>query len=129
MRVLLINPILGLIQRSRMLKTFVAPILPMGIGSLAPVIDEMGVEVKVIDQFANKISDSALLNEIKAYSPDMIGFSCLTQVMHKVQILVREIRKFSEAVIVLGGIHPTLFAGQLLSNGVADVIVRGEGER
>jgi len=129
MKVLLINPITELIQRSRKLKTFVAPILPMGIGSLAAVINEMGVEVKVIDQFANRISDSALLNEIKAYSPDMIGFSCLTQAMHKVEILVREIRKFSEAVIVLGGIHPTLFADQLLSSGVADVIVRGEGER
>lgn len=128
MKVLLINPITRLVQKSRKLRTFFAPIPPLGIASIAAVLEKEGIEVKVIDQFANKISNNGLLNEIREYSPDIIGFSCLSPVIENVKLLVEKIRTFSNALIVLGNIHPTIFSKELLEQKVADVIVRGEGE-
>lgn len=128
MKVLLINPSARLIERSRKLKTFISAVLPTGIAYIASILKDNGVDVKVLDQFANHMPDSLLLKEIRDYAPDIIGFSCLTMVMNNVKALVEDIRTFSNAVIVLGNIHPTIFADRLLKEKIADVIVRGEGE-
>lgn len=128
MKVLLINPTSSLVEKSHKLKTFFSPIPPLGIASIAGVLEMEGTEVKVIDQFANKISCKRLLNEIRDYCPDIIGFSCLTPVMTNVQRLVNEIRSFSNSLIILGNIHPTIFAEEVLRGGIADIVVRAEGE-
>lgn len=128
MKILLINPTTSLVENSPKLKTFFAPILPTGLAIIAAVLKSAGMDVKIIDQFANKIKNDLLISEIKRYSPDIIGFSCITPVMNNVKMLVKEIRKFSSSPIILGGIHPTIFSEELLKNGTADCIVRGEGE-
>lgn len=128
MKILLINPAPTLMETSVQWKTFVSPIAPLGIASIAAFIEQQGIEVKIIDQVARKMPNVRLLSEIKSYAPDVIGFSCLTLVMSNVKILSDEIRKFTDAVIVLGNIHPTLFADELLKRKIADVVVRGEGE-
>lgn len=115
-------------EKSRRLRTFFSPILPMGIASIAAVLEKENMEVKIIDQFANKMPNKKLLENIREYSSDIIGFSCLTSVISNVEILIREIRTFSNALIVLGNIHPTIFADTLLKNKIADVVIRGEGE-
>ena len=48
--------------------------------------------------------------------------------MGNVRVLISEIRKFSKAVFILGNIHPTIFAEEVLKEGLADIVVRGEGE-
>jgi len=68
------------------------------------------------------------LGQIKRYDPDVIGISCITPVINNVKFLVNEIRKFNKATIVLGNIHPTIFAEEILKERVGDIVVRGEGE-
>lgn len=128
MKVLLINPNSNLVEKSRKLRTFLAPILPLGLASIAAVVENAGFEVKIIDQFASKISSEMLLDEVKRYSPEVIGFSCLTPVMTNVKMLVQKTRNFSNALIVLGNIHATIFAEELLREATADIVVKGEGE-
>ncbi len=128
MKVLLINPNTGSVEKSVKLRVFFAPILPTGIGTIAAVLENAGIQVRVMDQFATRMSDDKLLAQIKEYDADIIGISCLTPVMKKVRMLIPEIRRFSKAKIVLGGMHPTIFAKELLEEKIADVVVRGEGE-
>ncbi len=129
MRVVLINPTSRLFEASPSLKKFVAPILPLGLASIAAVLEENGgIEIHIVDQFAQQLSNEALLMRLRELSPDLVGFSCLTSVMDNVKSLVQGLRTFTHATVVLGGIHPTLFAEQLLQEGVADVVIRGEGE-
>jgi len=127
-KVLLVNPNSMLVEKSRKLRTFLTPILPLGVASIAAVLEKEGIEVKVIDQFANKISSHEFLDKVKSYNPDIIGISCITPVMGNVRFLINEIRKFSKAVLLLGNIHPTIFTEELLREGLADIVVRGEGE-
>lgn len=128
MKVLFINPTTRLIEENQRWRTFITPILPLGIASIAAVLEREGIEVKIIDQVAAKMSNVKLLNEIKYYSPDVVGFSCLTSVITNVRMLIKEIRKFSDVNVVLGNIHPTIFAEELLKEKTADIIIRGEGE-
>ncbi len=128
MKVLLINPNATLVERSRKLQTFLTPILPLGIASIGSTLEKAGHEVEAVDQFANKMPGQELLAWIKKFSPDVIGFSCITPVMTNVKALSRSIRDFSRAKIVLGNIHPTIFTDEVLLDGTADIVVRGEGE-
>ncbi|MBZ9577940.1 cobalamin-dependent protein [Patescibacteria group bacterium] len=128
MKILLVNPTSALVEKSQKLRSFFRPILPFGIASIAAVLEKAGIEVKAIDQFANKMNNKRLLDEIKKYNPGIIGFSCLTPTINNVKVLVNQIRGFSNAPIALGGIHATIFAEELLGQKTGDIIVRGEGE-
>lgn len=115
-------------EKSRKLRTFLSPIPPLGLTYIAALLEGEGADVRIIDQVAGKNSNRLILKKIKEYSPDMIGFSCLTSVMTNVGLLAAEIKKFTKAPVVLGNIHPTIFAEQVLRQGIADIVVRGEGE-
>lgn len=129
MKVVLINPISKLAENSKRYRTFAMPTVPLGIASIAAVLEKRGIEVTVIDQYANKMTNKELLKKIEKEMPQIIGFSCLTQVMDNVKIVIEQCRIIDKNIkIILGNIHPTIFTDELLKKGVADIIIRGEGE-
>lgn len=129
MKVLLINPNSSLIDNSWAYKKFFTPIPPLGLAYIASVMEKKGISVSIVDQFASKITDAELLGLIKTTDPDLIGFSALTPVMPDVKRLVPAIRGISKkSKIVLGNIHGTCFPEEVLKDGTADIVVRGEGE-
>ncbi|MFA4989437.1 MAG: radical SAM protein [Candidatus Omnitrophota bacterium] len=129
MRVLLINPNSSLINKNWAYKKFFTPIAPLGLAYLAGILKKNGFEVSIIDQFADKMPDAVLLNIIKDRKPDVIGFSALTPVIRDVRRLALAIKELSgKSKIVLGNIHATCFPQEVLSEGTADIVVRGEGE-
>ncbi|MDO8602520.1 MAG: radical SAM protein [Candidatus Omnitrophota bacterium] len=129
MKVILVNPCSTHVQDSSRYRSFVLPLLPLGVAYIAAVLERNGIEVKIIDQHADKIDDELLIQKILAESPQAVGFSCLTLVMDKVINIIRKIRALRKDIkIILGNIHPTVFADELLKENIGDVIVRGEGE-
>lgn len=65
---------------------------------------------------------------IRTFEPDLIGFPCLTGIHREVLRVAGEIKEvFPQSLILLGGIHPTLFP-QVLADKNIDFICRGEGE-
>ena len=67
------------------------------------------------------------LKFIKDFKPDVIGFSISSFDFHFTKYLISEIREFSNALIVLGGVHPIVDPEQSIKH--ADVICIGEGEQ
>jgi anaerobic magnesium-protoporphyrin IX monomethyl ester cyclase len=129
MKVLLINPNSRIVESSWIFKKFVSPIPPVGLAYLASVLERNGIEVAIVDQVEKKISDEEIIRRIQEFSPQIVGFSCLTQVINSAELLINKIRAHDKKIkIILGNIHPTLFADELLKDGVADIIVRNEGE-
>ena len=128
MRVLLVNP-RPLWDRLGPMERFSPAIPPLGVVWPATVLRELGHDVMVVDQHGLKWTNSQLLSEVRSFGPELVGFSCLTFAMDGVEAAVEAMRKGLPSVkVVLGNLHATIFHEELVRRGVADFVVRGEGE-
>ncbi|MFZ5564960.1 MAG: B12-binding domain-containing radical SAM protein [Thermodesulfobacteriota bacterium] len=118
---------------------------PLGIASLAAWIRDR-VEVAILDCVAEApdqrvaegdgyervgLSWDRILDRIRAFSPDMVGISCLfSNQFSCVRLLSERIKKEidPEIVVVTGGTHPSFLAEQTLMQTAVDYVVLGEGE-
>ncbi len=69
-----------------------------------------------------------LVREIIAYSPDIIGFSVVSDFYPWACLLAEEIKKHCSIPIIFGGIHPTTMPEQVINNSFVDMLCIGEGE-
>lgn len=116
---------------------------PVGLLSLATVLKVNNIDVKVIDinnhfygkdlniEVLNDYINNNLYNYIKDHRPDLIGLGCLfSGAFNNLLIVADKIKnKFPDTTIVIGGMHPTVFAREILSNYTSiDYVIIGEGE-
>ncbi len=116
---------------------------PIGLLYLASVIKNNKMDVNVLDinnYFFNKDLNEDLLNEylktnfykyLREYRPDIIGIGCtFSGAFKSLKIIAKSIKKILPGVpIIIGGIHPTLFAKEILERyKFVDYVVIGEGE-
>jgi len=68
----------------------------------------------------------SIIHEIQQTTTRYVGISCYSGEVEEVKSLIGDIRRYSSAKIVVGGVHPTL--NPLEFKDYADEIVVGEGE-
>lgn len=103
--------------------------IPIGIAYLASSVRAHGIEVAIIDQYAECLSVRELEVRINNFAPDMIGFGATTPNYAAALALLKLVRKaFPKLKIVMGGNHPSLFPEAVLACPEVDFVVRGEGE-
>ncbi len=103
---------------------------PIGLAYLASYLrdKERSAKIKILDMLF--CDETYLVEEIKNFSPDVVGISALTieaENMHRVALLTKRISR--KIFVLAGGPHPTLFSNDVLSDGNIDYVVKGEGER
>lgn len=103
---------------------------PLGILSLAAVLEEADYEVQIVDLAVIRWDYNYLKGKLKAFNPDIIGISALTASFPRTLEISRYLKEeFPDIPIVLGGIHPTFTDVKTLTeNECVDFIVRREGE-
>ena len=103
--------------------------MPMALPYLASVLRKGGFSVKLVDQFTQELDNDRIIRQIEAEKPAVVGYSVLSAAMSNVEDLAKRTRQVSpESIIVLGNIHASHFSQEILESGIADVVVRGEGE-
>ncbi len=127
MRVSLVNPVVhefGQAYDSR------AAGPPLGILYLASVLSRGGVEVQVVDQAGEWLSDSSLIDKVKRFNPDIVGFSTLTANGSVAARQAWMLKKWNPNLrIVFGGYHATINGHRVLAKyPFIDYAIRGEGE-
>lgn len=128
MKVLLINPFFEAKKFGRF-RRFMEPMPCLGLAYIAAVLEKSNVEVEVIDDFVMRLGPTGILKIIKEKQFDIVGISCLTPSAPLVFSIAKEIKRLSKEIyVVLGNIHATIFAEDILKNEAVDVIVHGEGE-
>lgn len=118
--------------------------IPMGLAYLAAVLRK-DFDVKVLDGRAKfqrivpknskweyfGYSPEEIIEQVKAYAPDVVGISCLSS-FHFLDVadLFKRIKKIDKDIItVTGGTHPTFLADEVMKKySSIDFIVMGEGE-
>jgi magnesium-protoporphyrin IX monomethyl ester (oxidative) cyclase len=116
----------------------ISSFFPSGIAYLASYLESNGFEVRVFDfQTLPRKSLKAhgflpyLKREIDSFNPDIVGIGCLfSHYLPSIKEIVRDLKALKESmVIVLGGLHPTLYYEKLMAQLQAiDFIILGEGE-
>ncbi len=70
-----------------------------------------------------------VLEKVREEQPDVVGFSAYTNTYRWCIDMAREIRKLSDARIVIGGIHATLVPDVIIREDCIDYVVAGEAEQ
>jgi len=115
----------------------------MGLMYIGGYLKTKGLMVKIIDSPMKKVVRNKrfyknievlvdeikedMLNQLVGISTEYIGISCYSDEYREVKELIKDIRDMKDNYkIIVGGVHPTLKPDDF--NGIADTIVRGEGE-
>lgn len=129
--VLLIVPAVNPASQSKTINSIIVKTLPTSVGILAGFLDGRGLGLpRIIDEQINAIQDKDLPEIIASLEPPrIIGITVITIGCGRAYDLAEKIKKIDpKAMIILGGIHPTVLPEEAFQNGSVDIVVRGEGE-
>ncbi|TRZ93702.1 lipid biosynthesis B12-binding/radical SAM protein [bacterium] len=113
-------------------------VYPLGLSMVAASLHKAGYEVRQFDFLARGRSMEALLDEIREFTPEIIGISIRNidnvNLLHEqryidaVKTIVKEARDASPARIILGGSGFSIMPEAILRETGADYGIVGEGE-
>ncbi|MFH1708963.1 MAG: cobalamin-dependent protein [Planctomycetota bacterium] len=100
------------------------PRLPMSILALGTHLAANGMDCGVVDERVSELTDEAIV------SAGIIGISSMSGIQLKAAIATAErIKKLNpRAPVIWGGAHATFCPVQTAQSGLADIVVKGEGE-
>jgi radical SAM superfamily enzyme YgiQ (UPF0313 family) len=103
---------------------------PLGILSIAAVLEKEGVEVEIVPADVLGLTRRAIAQAIRRFEPDIIGVTSTTENRFQSFDLIRLVKKTRpKALTVLGGPHASMAAEDSLAHiPELDLVVRGEGE-
>ena len=85
-----------------------------GLASIVSVVRQAENNTKVL-LITEKSEYSLLLNEIKSFDPQVVGFSSVSSQFHYVKEMASLAKEVSpETITVCGGVHPTIYPDALL---------------
>lgn len=100
----------------------------LGLLSVAAVCIKEGHDVTLIDANAHNLTDQEIIKRIEC--TDMVGLTASSFSYPEAERLARVIRKhYPHRFLVLGGIHASLMADEIIKERLFDAVVAGEGER
>ncbi|MFH1305594.1 MAG: radical SAM protein [Candidatus Omnitrophota bacterium] len=104
--------------------------IPRGIAFLAAYLIEKRHEVKVWDDAIKQLGPDDVRELVKDMEkPYVFGVSCVTASITRGYSIAGMIRSiYPDAVVVFGGVHPTVLPEEALDTGLVDFVVRKEGE-
>ena len=114
---------------------------PLGLMYIAAYLEKNGIEVDIVDikrdfyslltESHRKIVEDEILEEIIKIKPELIGIGCLVTEVEEVINLSKRIKeKLRDTLIIVGGIHASMYPGDLLFlDSPIDYVVIGEGEQ
>ncbi len=121
MRFLLINPYYPIDE---------GPSPPLGLGFLAAVLENAGIEVKILDLVVSPYSKAVLESVLKEFQPRFVGATAVTMSFHNAIKVIKDVKEIDpEILTVMGGPHVSFCAKETMASyPELDFIVLGEGE-
>ena len=112
------------------LKDFVAIPVPIGITTIAAVLEQSGHRAGIIDGDAEDLTSEELLDRVVRENPDYVGSTSMTATMDlTVDFYARLKKRLPRVKVVLGGPHVSALPTRTLQDHPQiDVVVRREGE-
>lgn len=99
--------------------------MPLGLAYLGAVLEKAGLQVEIFD---TTVEDIPLGQRLRENHFDLVGISANTSLIKGAWEIAALVKKHSNAVVVLGGPHPSALPEESLIKPSVDLIIRGEGE-
>ena len=116
MKILLVYPTIGL-----------SPSYSCGVGYISAVLKEAGHDVGY-RRLSSREEIGPLCRAVEKDRPGLIAFAATSCQFEQLKEVIPRVRAVSPAMMVCGGIHPTVQPDCLAEIPTLDAIVRGEGE-
>jgi anaerobic magnesium-protoporphyrin IX monomethyl ester cyclase len=135
MKVLLINP-----PSKSLIRTFAPDCIteemgfypPMGLMYVASyALEAFGsrFQIEILDAQVERIDNRALEKHLEKKKPDIVGITCMTFLMVDALKVARIVKKIKpETLVIMGGVHPTIYPEEVTLQPEIDGVVIGEGE-
>ena len=123
----------------------ITPLPPMGLGYLASIAENLGIEVKIFDclmlgwereEYINEtlvrvgLPNQEIQKQIRQFQPDMVGINCQFsrqyKIYHEIFALIKNID--SRIIVLAGGPHATVCPEEVLRDDNCDYLLQGEAE-
>jgi len=103
---------------------------PLGIASIASVLEKQGYDVSIIDANAENLKLSDIRSRLNRIKPNIVAISCNYSPLHNPTLTIAAMVKNEFNVqVVVGGNHATALDEYMINIGNdIDYITRGEGE-
>ncbi len=72
--------------------------------------------------------EDRLIKQAIEYQPDLIAFSCITNLYPYEKSIASRLRQHLDVPFVIGGVHPTTLPDKIMEDGIFDYLCVGEGE-
>jgi anaerobic magnesium-protoporphyrin IX monomethyl ester cyclase len=104
---------------------------PLGLAYLAGALREAGYSrLRILDANISRDQGADIERALALDPPDIVGLSLTTPLFKTALDLTRTIKgRRPRTKVILGGVHPTLFPGDVAGQESVDCVVFGEGER
>ena len=128
MRILLVSPSLKSMDVYQVRARGCMP--PLNLMYIASVLISGGHDVKILDLYAEGLSETELLRRAVEFRPDLAGFATYTASFDMAKAGARLLKDHIPGLTtVAGGIHSSYLPSESLAGGDFDFAVVGEGER
>ncbi len=102
---------------------------PLGIASIAAVLEENNFTVKVIDGPVSGLDSNGIAKAVRRENPGIVGFSSLTPNFFKAVKTAKKIKRLAPRIpVIIGGHHATILPKEVIKEKCFDLVVVGEGE-
>lgn len=111
-------------------KDFPGVSIPVGIISIAAVLEKESYEVRIIDGDAENLTFDEILERVVREKPDYVGSTCMTATMDLTYRFYSKLKeRLPEVKTIVGGPHVSAIPkGTLEESKDIDIVVKGEGD-
>ncbi len=110
--------------------SIIDPIFPtVALLSLAAAAEKNGHKVDILDLSYVRYDWRLVEDKIRSFCPDVVGITGTTPLVNQIRdISVMIKRKFSDILVIAGGVHVSALPSEILTESMLDAVVVGEGE-
>lgn len=102
---------------------------PLGIAYMAEVLQENNIDVEILDASAEDMDFKDVEKELLKRKPDLVALTALTPTIGRALETAQVVKEtLPDAIVVMGGYHPTFNFIETLEDENVDIVIRGEGE-
>ncbi len=102
---------------------------PLGIASIAAVLEKKGFKVRILDAAVENLTIEQTTEAILKENPLIVGLSCLTMTVEKCVKIAKAVKqKAPKKPIVIGGHHASIDPFGIMKNNCFDIVTFGEAE-